>query len=622
MDTSEIRYRVADFLKRHPPFNAIDDRDLVALAAHGRVRFFANDEFLTWQGEPHKTHLLVIQQGTVSLWDEDHGRAELRDVRGPGDWIGAEQFHGAPSCLYTARATTDVVTYGFPAYDIEALLGQYPYAASFVASMGSVESTLAPADAASTPFWTYLQKIAAPSRTCGSHATVAEAARLLIEGGDEALAVTGPAGGVLGVVNRDVLLSWLLGAGDAQRPLAEVRLQPPALAGPETSIADGALAMRAHGAVVMTADGTAEGRVLSVVTPRDLLPALGDQPAAILEAIDRADDLLQLRSLNQRARAFVLERGAGAASSEWMARFCTSVDQAIFTRARGVIGCDARGDYWSWGTSGRGESLTARMPQFLLLQESTADGPRNVAARVRLVDALAECGYLPASEADHEPDFYVATSEEWARRYVGWIRNPVLEGMQRDRALFDVRPLSALRYSTGEVARGAHGAIDRDFLRILAHDCLADLPPLSFYENAVVEHSGEHADVFRLQRNVLQPLVDLGRVFGMATRRVLGTSTVERFAAARRLLPEHEWIFREASEAVRIVLYQQGRVGISQGTTGVELPPSTLSRNDRHLLKSAFPVIQRLLEFAADPSWLDAVRPWDEATDAELIRHL
>ena len=89
MDTSEIRYRVADFLKKHPPFNAVDDTDLVALAAHGRVRFFPNHEFLAWQGEPHKTHVLVIQQGTVSLWDESGSQAELRDVRGPGDWLGA-----------------------------------------------------------------------------------------------------------------------------------------------------------------------------------------------------------------------------------------------------------------------------------------------------------------------------------------------------------------------------------------------------------------------------------------------------------------------------------------------------------------------------------------------------
>jgi signal-transduction protein with cAMP-binding, CBS, and nucleotidyltransferase domain len=158
-------------------------------------------------------------------------------------------------------------------------------------------------------------------------------------------------------------------------------------------------------------------------------------------------------------------------------------------------------------------------------------------------------------------------------------------------------------------------SVDRDILQILAHDCLAELPPLSFYEESVVEHSGEVTGVFRLQRNVLQPLVDLGRVFGMAALNVMGTSTLERFAAARRLLPEHERIFREASEALGVVLWQQGRVGLSQGTIGAELPPSAMSRNDRHLLKSTFPVIQRLIEFTANPAWVDA---WDVAIDRDL----
>ena len=73
--------------------------------------------------------------------------------------------------------------------------------------------------------------------------------------------------------------------------------------------------------------------------------------------------------------------------------------------------------------------------------------------------------------------------------------------------------------------------------------------------------------------------------------------------------------FREASEALRVVLWQQGRVGIAQGTVGAELSPAVMSRHDRHLLKSTFPVIQRLIEFAASPSWLDTV---DVAVDRSL----
>ena len=49
MDTSVISYRVADFLKRHPPFQAMPEADLLELAARGRVRFYEPNEYILCQ---------------------------------------------------------------------------------------------------------------------------------------------------------------------------------------------------------------------------------------------------------------------------------------------------------------------------------------------------------------------------------------------------------------------------------------------------------------------------------------------------------------------------------------------------------------------------------------------
>ena len=66
-------------------------------------------------------------------------------------------------------------------------------------------------------------------------------------------------------------------------------------------------------------------------------------------------------------------------------------------------------------------------------------------------------------------------------------------------------------------------------------------------------------------------------------------------------------MFREAAETLRIVLWLQGRVGISQGTSGAELPPALVSRHERQLLKSGFRSIHRLLEITAALSWAEAL---------------
>lgn len=160
------------------------------------------------------------------------------------------------------------------------------------------------------------------------------------------------------------------------------------------------------------------------------------------------------------------------------------------------------------------------------------------------------------------------------------------------------------------VEKAVIGTVDRDFVHILANDCLASLPPITFYQDAVIDRAGERQATFELGHSALQPLVDVGRVYGLAGgttlgRSTLGQSTLERFEVARALLPADEGIFREAADALRVMLWQQGRVGIAQGTAGTELPPSALSRNDRHLLKGGFRAILRLIEFTGDRGWID-----------------
>jgi hypothetical protein len=70
MQTSTIRYRVADFLKEFPPFQLLAYEDLLELAAAGRVRFHADGEIIFDQATARKPYIWVIQQGSVRLYEE------------------------------------------------------------------------------------------------------------------------------------------------------------------------------------------------------------------------------------------------------------------------------------------------------------------------------------------------------------------------------------------------------------------------------------------------------------------------------------------------------------------------------------------------------------------------
>ena len=609
MDTSTISYRVADFLKRHPPFQAIEEGDLLELAARGRVRFHEANEYILWQGEPHKLHVFVIQQGTVSLWDEADGRTALRDVRGAGDMLGIERFTGAPCCLHSARSASDVVIYSFPASDFEDLVLKYPYARQFVEAHDTVTADFQWGKDTRAPQEMFLHDVVGRKalESCSARTSVRDVATLMLTTGSDAIAVVDGGHRVQAVVTVNAVLAWVAaGAGHSDQPITGLLRSAPTAVGSAASVTDGVLAIAEADAdaLAVTSDGSSSGQLQALVTSREIARVFGDQPISILREIRLAANTRELCELNHRARALALRYLTSAASLDWLARFVSLTDVNIVKRILALAGGEQSSACWCFcGASGRGESLTRHAPQLVLIVEDENGRPELQQRYERVSDALTECDYLARVDMPFDRSFHLASKAEWQTRYEKWLRDPVRAQMYLARPLFDLRPVHGRRSLWHDVEATVVGAVDRDFLQVLANDCLASLPPLTFFQDAVVEESGEHTAVFRLERSALQPLVDVGRVFGMAANKVLGTSTRERFACARTLLPEHESIFREASETLRILLWQQARIGIGQDTSGSELPPALLSRHDRHVLKSGIRSILRLVEFTGNSPW-------------------
>lgn len=317
-------------------------------------------------------------------------------------------------------------------------------------------------------------------------------------------------------------------------------------------------------ALAMTADGTPASPVEAIVTARDLAVVFGDQPAVLVGEIRRASTVEELGRLSRRSRAVALEYLTGACAVDWLTRFIHLADAAIVNRLAALTGGgEIRGCWCFYGAAGRDESLTALAPNIAIIVGDDEDLASAQESLRRVLDGLSTCGYLPRLDVPFEPAFYASPVGEWQARYRGWVRDPIGQQAYRSRSLFDLRPVFGRRSLWQDVDATVVEAVDRDFVHVLANDCLANLPPLTFFEDAVVDSVGEHQAIFRLEQNALRPLVDVGRVFGLATKTAMGRSTLERFATGRRLVPEHEAVFREAADTLRIV---------SKGTRG------TLSR--------------------------------------------
>ncbi len=403
METAAISHRVADFLKKHPPFNAIDEADLLALAAHGRVRFHEKNQYILSQGEPHRYQLFVIQQGTVSLWDESGGRAELRDMRGAGDMLGTERYSEARQCLYTARAESDVVIYAFPEDDFDARVLKHPHAAQYVAAEGQVTPDYQGAATRHDPHRTFLHALVGQKTmsACASSDTVARVAERLLATGAEAVPVLDADDRLRGVVTRETLLRWVTarwrrcarphdrgagaGAADGRRARCLGDRRRP------RDGRDRGRGARDHGRRRRQRTFSGAGHVRTISTA-----CFGEQPAAILRDIRQAQSVQELRALNQRARALTHEYLTSAAAVEWLASLTHLVDVAIFTRILALDGAGQPPGCWCFsGSSGRGESLTRLAPHLVVIVGDEDSLAAALSAYHRVLSAFAECDYLP-----------------------------------------------------------------------------------------------------------------------------------------------------------------------------------------------------------------------------------
>lgn len=597
MQTAAIPYRVADFLKQHPPFQFMDELELVALAARGRVKFHESDEYICWQASPHTPFIYVIQQGSVLLWDESADPAALRDIRGAGDMIGIERFNGSPSSLHSAKTAGDVVLYALHAADLEPLLARHPAAAQYIAAYSAVTADYKAPGERLQPHEIFLADVVndrAPVH-CAASTPIRETARLLNESGAQVLALTD--GGQLSAwLSTSDLLDWIAaGALGPEGPAQGIAQAAEVVFPPQTPVSDCVLAMAEAGAsaAAITRDGSPHAALQGIVTAATLTPAFGDHPLVILQEIASAPAVNILRSLNERARAWILEHLSPPAM-EWLAPFADLVNRRIVERLLQLTADHNSGRLLCFcGASGRRELLTKVAPRIAVIGDEIPG----------LESGLAECGFLLAEPCSS------GSLSEWKARFSGWIRDPIDTQAYLAHAFFDLRRVSGPTDLFSELEAHIRGelAVESSFIRILAHDCLSNLPPLTFFHDLVVDESGEKTDTFRLEHSALQPLVDVARVLSLASGCALGASTRLRFEEARRRFPSRESIFREAADTTSVVLFHQARAGLRLHTSGAELPLSLISRHDRQVLKSGFRSIHNLLEFAGRGDWLDGL---------------
>ena len=446
MRTSTINYRVADFLKRFPPFEFLDEPELLELASHGRVKMHQRGEALFWEGREPGPFVFVIQQGTVRLVNDTDDGEELRDILGAGELLGVGRFLGRDTYPYTARAASDVVVYCLEARDLERLIDVHNDVARYLEATGSVrvrhgaerpddagrrrQSWIEQTGPARPPTWieqtgparppSWIEQTG-PARppswieqtgpagavitrrlsTCGPGTTIKAAARQMAAEGRDALVVVDADRLALGVVTTDDFRDHVATARVAPDARIDAIMQAaPPTASPNGRVGDYLLVMMQAGVelAAVTADGTTGTPVEGLVTSRDLVVRHGADPAGLALDLRRAPSFSELAALHGRIRGLVVEQLVDAASLGWLLPAVGELHGALVRRVVELATADCVADglapleldtcWLHFGSAGRQELLTAHDADYGLVY---ADPPTGAEAQARAqVDALTE----------------------------------------------------------------------------------------------------------------------------------------------------------------------------------------------------------------------------------------
>ena len=558
MKTSIIRQRVADFLKRHTPFDALTEEDLLALAGSGKVKFHESEEYLFRRGDAPGQFVWIIQQGKVELLDETESGEKLRDVLGEGDVLALERFRGEGRCDCAARTATDVILYGVAADVFESTVERYPAVRRFLTAHDSVSGVLG----FNRRSW--LEAEAPPL----------EFLRARLE-----RTMAGSAGGVdsapeVGVnySTRGVVRAMLGGRSE------EVKV-------------------------------TAGGSVAGILTGAELAMFCGYDAAGLVGALRRAGPVAEIRPLLKQAIRMVVDGLAQPRDVDDCCRMSSEVVEAAAeacirlaernVAAAGIARANAPYCVVMFGTSARGDLLGPGLPTIAAVYDDSDEALRPEDRLYFLVLAgematqFHACGAEgPALEWPEGAQPSMPLSE-WKRLYSETIRNPIGHDLFGRREFFDLCRLGGDEAIFGKLRDHVLAELQEEdgAVALMANDTMGHVPPLTFFQGQVLAMDGAQRDSFDISEAVVAPLTDAARVFALAKRRLVPTNTLERFEMAARDYPDGAAVIREAADALRVGLYYQALAGSSR------IFPGELGMFDQLLLKTAFAGIQGFLDF-------------------------
>lgn len=629
LGTYSVRPKVVHgFLLETLPFNELPAEELEILAEESLVDFFIKGTVIIVQDVTEVDYVYLVQRGAVKVYLTTRDReVMLKEYGGTGHSFGAESILRNRTADFTVETVEDTFcvlidrTRFLKVVESNPGLKSYYWEGFEKQRMSAVYSELIiekPSSTMDLAVDLFSGRVGHLVRRdlelVPADTTVSEAAARMVATGADALLVVDENRAALGIVTNSDLRTKVVAAGlDYGTNVAHIMTNPVRRIPARAACFDALVMMIERQVNYLAVEHRDE--FIGLVSASDMMVHLGASTLFLFREIAAQRKIESLHELSQRVpvlvRRLLLEGARAGNITRMITIFNDMILRRILILVEETLGPPPVPYAWlALGSEGRKEQTFRTDQDNALIYEDPRDDAQARQAKEYFrelgstaVDHLEACGYPRCKNKFMASNpRWCAPYSTWTQYFDEWILTPMPPEITLSMIFFDFRA----SYGNTELAERlrdhVHGrAIQHPgFLKYFSRYALVNAPPVSFFENAVVEKDGSKTDLLDLKTRCITPIVDCARVLALQ-HGIVETGTVGRFEMLAECGCIPRDLYEDAGEAyefeIHLNLIHQLKMVEAGERPHNYIDPAMLAELERKTLQRVFAVIDRLLDF-------------------------
>ncbi|MFD2602855.1 DUF294 nucleotidyltransferase-like domain-containing protein [Flavobacterium suzhouense] len=613
-----VAQSIADFLKHFPPFEILENAELVNIAEQSRIIYLDKNQILFKGGDSVHNDFYIIKNGAIGLSITSDAEETLIDKCDEGDILGLRPYFAKEDYLMSAKSREESIIIAIPIAFFEPyIVSNQNILSFFLESFASQtrnpydkerkgklisENMIVSDQVADLQYYQPIKYTKNPITANPDDVlrfiakTMANSAigSVIIEENQLPIGI---------ITDRDLRAKIATG----QYPIdidARTIMKSPVITVPENiSVAEAQMVMLKHGVghLCVTKDGSNKSVITGIISEHDVIAAQSNTPGVLLKQTRRAGNAKELKYVREKLTDLIQNSIDTNIPISHISNIVAEINIELTRRAI-ELSVEKMGTpppaLFTWvniGSQGRKEQLLKTdQGNALIFEDVEPEIYDNVKSYfLELAESVNEflekVGYEPSPKGLLASNsLWCKSLSGWIKQYNSWINTPAEKGVEVSTAFFDfdfIYGAPDIEDALMENIRNNMGH-NKKFFGFLAADTLRNPPALGFFRQFLLEGDGDHKDKFDIKSRALEPLIDSARALALSHNLLEVTNTYHRFKQLAELEPKNAELYEECAEAFNTLMRFRTEEGLTNDSDGRYIDINELSKTDKGKLKN------------------------------------